>query len=254
MGRYVAVTRVKSGEDELTARLLDLGARVLEAPAIAIAPPESFDELDAALDDLDSVSLMAFTSGNAVECTVARAEALSIRAEALSRPQLAAVGAVTAARVRRLIRPPDFFPQDARAGALGALLAGEVRGKKVLVPRAEEGRPELVEALTQAGAQVVAPVAYRTVAASPEALQPLASALGARRLDAVTFASPSAVRSVVDALGTRSAMLSGVVLGALGPTTAAELRALGFQVGVQPNQSSGVALANALAEQLGPRA
>jgi uroporphyrinogen-III synthase len=57
---------------------------------------------------------------------------------------------------------------------------------------------------------------------------------------------------VLAALGDRRALLERVVLGAIGPTTAAELRSCGLVAHVQPTASSGAALADALAERLGP--
>ncbi len=251
-GRRVAVTRGAGGEDALSRRLRQLGAEVQEAPAIALAPPASWDPLDAALRALSGVDWIAFASANAVERTVARAAELGIDGAALGRPRLAAVGRATAERLARLVRPPDLVPAEARGEALAAALAPAVRGRRVLVPRAQEGRPELVDGLARAGAIVTAPPAYRTVGASAEALAPLAASLAEGALDAVVFASPSAVRSVVTALGPRRALLERVVLAAIGPTTAAELRAAGFTTVLQPARAAAEALADALAEQLGP--
>ncbi len=70
-------------------------------------------------------------------------------------------------------------------------------------------------------------------------------------MDAVTFASPSAVQGVVAGLGAEAARLSGVLLGAIGPTTAEALRAAGFTAGVVPARYTAADLAEALAERLG---
>jgi uroporphyrinogen-III synthase/uroporphyrinogen III methyltransferase/synthase len=253
-GRLVAVTRAVNGQDALAARLLELGAQVLEAPAIVLVPPASLEDLDRALRALEGVAWIAFASATAVERTVARAAELRIPPEVLARPRLAAVGAATAKRLTRLLRAPDLVPPQARGESLAAALAGEVRGLRVLVPRPEESRPELVEGLARAGAEVMAPVAYRSVPCPPESLEPLAAALRAGAVDAVVFASPSAVRSVVAALGPETRLLARSALAAIGPTTAAALRAHGLAVAVEPASSSGPALVDALAEHLGPRA
>lgn len=252
-GRRVAVTRGAGGDDALSRRLRQLGAEVLEAPSIALAPPSSWEALDAALRDLAAADWIAFASANAVERTVARAAALGVDRAALARPRLAAVGRATAERLAALVRAPDLVPAEARGEALAAALAPEARGRCVLVPRAEEGRPELVDGLAAAGARVVAPSAYRTVPAPPEALAPLAEALAAGAVDAVLFASPSAVRSVAAALGERAPLLGRAALAAIGPTTAAALHALGFAEVLQPPRASAEALADAVAEHLGPR-
>jgi uroporphyrinogen-III synthase len=250
-GRVVAVTRPRSDEDAIVVRLLELGAKVLEAPAIAIGPPASSADLDRALAAVGVTAWIAFASANAVERTVARAAELGIPAAALARPRLAAIGAATAARMSRLLRPPDLVSPEPRGESLAAAMAPAVRGLRVLVPRPAEARPELAEGLARAGAEVVSPIAYRTVPAPPESLAPLADALAAGALDAVAFASPSAVRAVVAAVGAHR--LEGALLAAIGPTTAAELSACGLAAGVQPVRSSGAGLADALAERLGPR-
>jgi uroporphyrinogen-III synthase/uroporphyrinogen III methyltransferase/synthase len=251
-GRTIAVTRgEKPGGDPLAARLRELGAEVLELASIAIAPPRSWDELDRALRAVESFDWLVFASAHAVDRTVARAAALGIAAGRLARPRLAAVGPATAARLAEVLRPPDLVPGEARGEALAAALAGAAKGGRVLVPRAEDGRPELVDGL-RAAAEVVAPPAYRTVAAAPEALAPLAAALANGKVDAVAFASPSAVRSVASGLGELAEKLRAVEIAAIGPTTAAALRALGFPPTVQPRQATGRDLAEAIAERLGP--
>lgn len=247
------MTRGGGGEDALAARLVALGATVLEAPSIAVAPPESWDELDAALREVETFAWIAFASGNAVDCTVARAAALGVPPGALARPRLAAVGAATARRVAERIRAADLVPRVANGAALAAELGPRVSGRRVLVPRAAGGRPELVDGLSRAGATVAAPVAYRTVPVPPEDLRPLADALASGTVDAVVFASPSAVRSVVAALGPRRTLLGSVTLAAIGPTTASALRDVALHAVVQPDVATGPALADALADHLSRR-
>ena len=237
-GRTVAVTRGAGGEDALAARLRALGAEVLEFPSIALGPPEDPAPLDAALRELPRFAWAAFASGNAVERTVARLDALGLPRTALADLRLACVGPATAARLGELVRDPDLMPSEHTGAALAAALARHVAGRAVLVPRAAEGRPELVDGLRAAGAEVVAPVAYRTVPAPPEALAPLGDLLAAGRVDAVAFASPSAVRSVAGALGARAPLLARALLGAIGPTTASAVCSAGTAPGSSPASRS----------------
>jgi uroporphyrinogen-III synthase len=249
-GRTVVVTRGAGGEDALVPRLRALGATVLEFPAIVVGPPSDAGPLDAALRDLARFAWAAFASGNAVERTVARLDALGIPRGALADLRLACVGAATAARLEALVRAPDLVPTEHTGAALAASLARHVAGRAVLVPRAAEGRPELTEGLVAAGAEVVAPEAYRTVAAPPASLTPLADLLAAGAVDALTFASPSAVRSLVAALGARAGLLGRTLLGAIGPTTAAALREAGLEPAVVPAAHTAEGLAEALAARL----
>jgi uroporphyrinogen-III synthase len=252
-GRRVVVTRAQGADDTLPARLRELGAEVLHFPAIAIGPPASTEELDRALRDLRPFAWVVFASANAVDWTLARMAALGIPAESLAAPRLAAVGPATAEALRRSVRAPDLVPADARAEALAARLAPEVRGVRVLVPRAEEGRPELTDGLAHAGAEVVAPVAYRTLPADPATLRPLGDLLERSEIDAVVFASPSAVRSVAEALGARAPLLARAAVAVIGPTTAEAARQAGWPVSVRPAYPGASALAEAIGYRLGPR-
>jgi uroporphyrinogen-III synthase/uroporphyrinogen III methyltransferase/synthase len=250
--RTVVVTRGKVGEDALADRLRALGATVRELPSIAVGPPASFEALDAALRDLAGFAWVVFASANVVERTVARLDALGIPRARLADRSLAAVGPATAERLGREVRPPDLVPDEATGAATAAALAARVAGRRVLVPRPAEGRPELVEGLAAAGAEVVAAEAYRTVPAPPERLLPLAAWVGAGEVDAVAFASPSAVRAVAGALGDRVTVLRGTLVAAIGPTTAEALREVGLEPGAQPTRHTGRDLAEAIAEKLGP--
>lgn len=250
--RTVVVTRSKGGEDALAARLRELGAEVREIPSIAFAPPADPAPLDVALRDLARFDWAVFASATAVERTVERLRALGIAPAALARLALAAVGPATADALARAVREPDLVPAESKGEAMAAALAPRVRGRRVLLPRPAEGRPELLEGLLAAGADVAAVEAYRTVPAPPEAIEPLAGWLEAGGVAAIAFASPSAVKAVVGGLGARAALLRRAPLAAIGPTTAEALRAAGLEVAVQPVRYTGAELADAIAARLGP--
>ena len=83
-------------------------------------------------------------------------------------------------------------------------------------------------------------------------IAPLGDWLARGEVHAVAFASPSAVRAVVGALGERAALLRGVLLAAIGPTTAEALREHGLEPAAQPERYTGPDLAEAVAARLGP--
>jgi uroporphyrinogen-III synthase/uroporphyrinogen III methyltransferase/synthase len=252
-GRTVVVTRSKGGEDALAVRLRELGAEVREIPSIAFAPPADPGPLDAALRALAGFDWAVFASATAVERTVARLAELGLPIAALAGRSLAAVGPATADALARAVREPDLLPAEAKGEAMAAALAPHVRGRRVLLPRPAEGRPELLDGLRAAGADVAAVEAYRTVPAPAEAIRPLAGWLAAGEVAAVAFASPSAVRAVLAGLGVDAALLRRVPLAAIGPTTAEALRAGGLEVAAQPARYTGADLADAIAERVAAR-
>jgi uroporphyrinogen-III synthase len=106
-------------------------------------------------------------------------------------------------------------------------------GRSVLLPRAEGGLPTLASGLRARGARVDEVVAYRTVRTAPAALL---RAWHAASPDAAVVTSPSAATALLEAVGPRALLaLRGVV--AIGPTTAAPLRAAGVPVIVAPSAS-----------------
>ncbi len=251
--RTVVVTRGKGGDDALSARLRDLGADVRELASIVFAPPADPGPLDAALRELSRFDWAVFASATAVERTLERLAALGLAPAALAPLSLAAVGPATAEALARAVREPDLVPAESKGEAMAAALAPRVRGRRILLPRPAEGRPELLEGLAAAGADVTAVEAYRTLPAPPEAIRPLAGWLGRGEVAAVAFASPSAVKAVVAGLGERAGLLRGVVLAAIGPTTSEALRAAGLDPAVQPGRYTGADLAEAIAVRLSAR-
>lgn len=79
-------------------------------------------------------------------------------------PAVWAVGPATR-RALEIAKVASYVPPDVvdGAGLARALVKAGVAGKRVLVPRAEEGRTEPLEILRAAGAEVIDVVAYRTV-------------------------------------------------------------------------------------------
>ena len=151
-----------------------------------------------------------------------------------------AIGAATA-RVLADAGISAIVPPGVRDGAdLARALAPNVRGKRVLVPRAEDGRPELRDILRAAGAEVIDVVAYRTlpIAADDPSIARGVELLGKGAAVCVVFAP-----SQVDALF--AVVQPAVPFVAIGETTAAALRSHGIaQVAVAPTPTpEGIALA-----------
>jgi uroporphyrinogen-III synthase/uroporphyrinogen III methyltransferase/synthase len=252
-GRTVVVTRPAGGPDALSERLRALGATVRALPAIELAPPRAPGPLDAALGSLERFDWVAFASATAVERVLARLAALAVPAAVLASRRLAAVGPATAARLAAALRAPDLVAPAATGAALAEALAPAVRGRRVLLPRPADGRPELEGGLAAAGADVTAVDAYRTLAVPPARLAPLRRWLEAGEVDAVAFASPSAVRAVLAALGSDGVrLLARPLVAAIGPTTADTLQAAGLAPVLVPDRHTGPDLADAIARGLAP--
>ncbi len=227
-GRTVVVTRARAQASGLAARLRDLGAGVVEAPAIRIVPRPFAGELAAAIDRIEDYALVCLTSPNGAEL-LARALGESGRdARALAGASVAAIGPATAEALRSAGIRADVVPERSVAEALVESLADvEVDGRRALVARASEARDVLPDALAARGAQVDVVPLYDTVAEELSA-DDLGAVEGA---DYVTFTSSSTVRFFLAALADAGASLGDAArVVSIGPVTSATAREVGLTV------------------------
>ena len=256
-GRRVVVTRARAQAGELSRRLEELGAAVVEFPTIEIRPPRDFGPLDEAIRGLDSFDWLVFTSVNGVEAFLERLASHGLDVRAIPRgARIAAIGPATAGRVREAGLRVDVVPREYRAEALLEEISGEpLRGRRVLIPRAARAREVLPERLREAGAEVSVPPAYETVP-SAEGREELARGLQAGEVDCVTFTASSTVENFVAAFGAREAarLLAGTRVACIGPITAAAARERGLRVDVEAGEYTIEGLVRAVAGLFAARA
>jgi uroporphyrinogen III methyltransferase/synthase len=252
-GRCVVVTRPRGQEGGLARLLEDRGAEVIVFPTIAIAPPADPAPLATAVRTAGGYDWLVFTSANGVraffDCFAAQGN--DVRELACAR--LAAIGPETAAELeRRLLRPAVVAAEFRAEGLLAALAGEDLRGQRVLLPRAAGARAILPETLAARGAQVNEVIAYRAVPPAAADVHGLRGALARGTVDALTFTSSSTVRNFVAMVG-REALAhqpsrGRPLVACIGPVTADAARALGLEVGVMPTSFTVPALAEALVE------
>ncbi len=236
-GRSVVVTRARAQASVLARRLRALGARVVEAPAIAIEP------LAATLPDLSGIDLLCVTSPNGAR----RLLEIARDARALAGPAIAAIGPGTADALRAGGIAADIVPPRAVAESLVETLADR-RITRALIVRAEVARDVLPAALRERGAEVEILPLYRTVAA-PLADDARAEAQGA---DYVTFTSASSVRFYVEAAGAGRVGSAGQRIVSIGPITSDALREHGLAPDVEAQQHTPDGLVAALLADVAP--
>lgn len=216
------VTRAAHQAEELAAPLRALGAEVILLPMIAIAPPDDAKPLIRAAHNADQYDWIVFTSANAVQAFAAHLRQPPIA------PKIAVVGAATHHAATEHGLQVALVPERYVAEALAQAFADEnLRGKRVLIPRAAVARDVVPDKLRELGAQVEVVEAYRNE-------MPEASATRAREIfrdplpDWALFASPSAIQNLATATGTD--VLREVKLASIGPITSAAIKAFGLAV------------------------
>lgn len=234
LGRSVVVTRARTQSGTLGARLRELGADVIEAPAIRTLPrdDDAVRKMAERVAFGGSYDLICFTSANGVEGFFAALERAGVDARGIAGAKLAAVGRATAAALRGHGLTADFVPERATAEGLLELLGGEdLAERQVLCAVASQARPVLTDGLAERGAAVERVAIYDTVAES----LPEQTVTRVREADFITFASGSSVRSLIEALGDAES-LKGRTLISIGPQTSAALREAGLEPSVEAEQ------------------
>lgn len=253
-GKRVLVTRAQEQAFELVDRLLDLGADPIEAPTIRVIPPEDLAPLDEACANLESFDWIVFTSANGVEAFMRQLLAGPRDIRTLGGLRLSAIGPATADRLNRYGLKVDVMPREHRAEAVFAALqqADCLKGKHVLLPRADIARSVLPAALRKAGANVTEVTAYKTVLADEvrDENPDIYKLLLEQEVDVVTFTSASTVRNFVKILGPGPAvdLLNTTLVASIGPITAEAAQELGIKSTIMPQTYTIPALVDAIAD------
>lgn len=247
-GCGVVVTRDESADGPLSTRLRSLGADVLQWPTVEVHPPDDAAPLSDALRNLESYDWIVFSSQHAVTAVT------SLRRRCPSDVHVAAVGTATAEALRLAGWPVEVVPEVHGSDGLVAALArhSELPGLHVLYPASAIARPTVKAELERLGARVDQVTTYEVRDARLDPAACVAS-LDSGRVRAITFASPSALEALRRIVGTErcDAMLRGLAVAVIGPTTASALTAAGIHHAVvaSPSTLDGLAQATAVAVQ-----
>lgn len=254
-GKRILVTRAPHQAQAFNHLLQAQRAEAVVCPLIEIVAPQSWQPLDDALNHLDRYQYLILTSVNAVDTVYRRLTALGMWDHIPAELHWLCVGPKTALALQALGRQPDLQPDSFRAEAIvELLLARGVADCRILYPRAELARDVIPRQLSQAGAMVDAPVAYRTVPASHNG-EELVRLLQQQQLDVITFGSSSSVENFVSLLGDQAQALTRcVVLASIGPLTTATADRLGLRIDVEAEQYTLDGLVAALIDYFNPSA
>lgn len=252
-GRRILITRTHKQAEGLSSLLRQFGAEVIEAPVIEIRPPDSFEPLDAALNDSMQYDWLVLTSVNGVEALFSRLEPLGLSVDSLQHFKIAAIGPATEERIQDHGLVVDIVPERYVAEDVVRSLRKLVKNEKVLVVRAKIARDVIPDQLRAAGAQVEVVEAYQTVVPE-DAKERMQQVFADNQLpDAITFTSSSTVKNFLSVIvGTDiPAKLGGVKFASIGPITSETLREYGLPVHAEADEFTMEGLAQALVRLLG---
>ena len=244
-GKTIVVTRARAQASNLKARLLELGAAVVELPSIVIEEPaDGGRALQAAVADVHSYDWVVLTSANGAD----RFLRCLHDARDLGGVRVAAIGpGTTAVLARANIRADLVPPRFVAEALLDAFPAPTGAGTgRVLLARAAVARDVLPEGLRAQGWEVDVAEAYQTRNAPPDA----AALTAARGADIITFTSSSTVERYLDIAGTDAVP---PIVACIGPITSATARDRGLRVAVEASVHTVDGLVDAIVEFVADR-
>ncbi|MDR0328463.1 MAG: ribonuclease P protein component [Planctomycetaceae bacterium] len=229
----VLLTRPEHQTEPVKSQLETLGFHVLLQPVIDILPPESWHEMDEAIQNIRSGQFdwLIFSSSNGVHSFFDRLGQVSV-----ADVRIAVVGNSTNDTLyQRMGRNADIVPETFTAeGVVAALFAEATQGKRFLHLRASRGRDTIRQLLTESGGSVTEIAAYRSVDrihADPQ----MTELLQRGSIDFVTVTSSAIARSLTAMFGE---LLRQTSLVSISPITSQTLCDLGFPPQKEADEAS----------------
>ncbi len=244
-GHRVLVTREHSEGFEV---IEELGAEIIEFPTIEVVPPESYAELDNAIDEIGTYNWLIFTSATAVRFFFERYFQKGKDIRDLKGIKLCAIGSKTGEAISRYGIRVDLIPRSFNAeGLIEAFLKAarsqksEVRslkGIRILLPRAEKAREIFPEEVRKMGGRIDVVTAYRTIRPDTKGRR-LRRFLREGRITVATFTSAATFENFLAIFGDEAIdFLRDTIIAVIGPVTAKAIEKAGLKVHIMPEEAT----------------
>ncbi len=247
-GKSVLVTRARTQASSLSKLLAEHGAQPIELPAIEIQDLPDMTELDRSIRGIPDFDWVIFTSANGVEAVWNRLVALGKDARQFGSVKIGAIGPATALALEERGLYPDFMPAEYTSkGILDGLSERDIKGCRILLPRADIAPKDLVEGLAGLGAEPTEVTAYLTRPPAKVA-EKARQMLFDGKIDIITFASSSTVTNLLEALGRDLQPVQNAQIACIGPVTAATAEKAGLKVDIVAGEQTIPGMVSAIEE------
>lgn len=239
-GWRVLVPRGGPWGDDVAARLRAQGGVPVVSPLINFAPPEDSTQLEHVIAELAAGQYAWLTVTSATTVDVLYAYGAQIP----QTTKIAAVGETTAAALSAVGYPVDLVPEhdNSAEGMAAEMIALEPSPKRILCLRSEIAKPVLSVRLEEAGHDVNAVVAYRTVGVP--ATERVLRDVDNGRINAILVTSGSVARQVREQF---PQIPDQTVIAAIGPQTAHDASGVDLPIQVVAPERTVESLIDALA-------
>ncbi|MCL6472781.1 MAG: uroporphyrinogen-III C-methyltransferase [Firmicutes bacterium] len=252
-GKRILITRAKEQAKAFSELIAELGGQAIEVPTIEITDPDSFENIDRALDRLETgagYDWVIFTSANGVRFFVKRMRELKKDIRILAGAKVAVIGPATAKAVKRLLINIDITPKEFVAeGLIEEFKQIGIAGQNFLIPRAKVARDILPDTLREMGGEVDVVEVYQTVLDEAAASR-IKKLIAEKSIDIATFTSPSTINNFVEILGLDfKELMKDITVAVIGPVTKDAVEKFGLKVDVVAEEYTIPGLVNAIAKR-----
>jgi len=238
-GKRIVLTRSRMQMARFAKKLSELGADVMEIPAVKGVDPDNKNDFVDALLALNSYDWLVFTSPNGVvvffDLFFRRFKDL----RDLGGARIAAVGPGTAAKLREFHLQVDAMPKDYIGKNIASAMAkeGSIENSKICLLRAQNANRDLPLALEEFGAIVDDVALYKTIQETEDFFGTAKNFLE-HGADWITFTSGSTVEFFHQRFDLPGLMrkFPGMKLAVIGPETAKAVRALKLEPAVEAKE------------------
>ena len=248
-GKGVLVTRPREQAPALSNLLAEQGAEPIECPMLEISPPESWDPVDEAIQELSTYDWIIFTSVNGVKAFMGRLWFHQKDARSLGTARVCCIGPQTKVEANRWGIVADLVPNEFQAeGILESLGQLGIQGLRILIPRAKVDREILPEQLGAMGASVRVVHGYQAVPPEAEG-ESLSDRFRNQDIQYLTFTSSSTVKNFCQLFTDREEMhelTQHATVACIGPITAQTVKDEGLSVDIVASENTVPALVDAI--------
>ncbi len=242
-GKRIVVTRTRAQAGELSKKLAQLGADVMELPTIRIEPPKDLKEFGQLVMDCHTYDWIVFTSPNGVDHFFEMFYKLYQDARSIGGAKIAAIGPGTADKIKQQHLAVDLLPDKFVAeGLIKAFKKVDVENQTILWVKAESAREVIANELTGMGAIVDEAIAYRTVPETAENSDAFAR-FKDEGADVITFTSSSTVEHFLDL---KLPLPDKIKIASIGPITSQTLKQHQLRVDIEATEHTIPGLVSAI--------
>ena len=250
-GKKIVITRARSQASALSKRLQELGASVIQMPAIEIQKIMPDRGLSRAVDEISKYTCLVFTSTNGVEVFFEKLHEKGLDSRSLHGAKIAAIGDATQRELlKHGIRAdivPERFVSESLAEELSKVLNEDDR---VLLPRARGARIILKEELDKI-CTVDEVATYEAVIPKEESDVNRQTMLS-EKFDYITFTSSSTVTNFIWMIGSDNMhVLDGMKKVSIGPVTSKTAKSKGIDIDIEADEYNIDGIVKAILEDAG---